>query len=102
MINKLRSIDKLNIHIDDNTITTVSSQKLLGIIIDENLLWNPHFDYICSTISIRISFLRHLSYNVPENIQNIFYQGYILLLIEHGSNTWEATNISNIDKLNKL
>ena len=35
---KIRNIDKLNIHIDDNNIKAVSSQKLLGIIIDENLL----------------------------------------------------------------
>ena len=99
---KIRNIDKLNIRIDDNNIKAVSSQKLLGIIIDENLLWNPHIDYICSTISTRISLLRQLSYYVPENVQKIFHRGYILPLLDYGSNTWGATKNSNIDRLNKL
>ena len=99
---KIRNIDKLNIHIDDNNIKAVSSQKLLWTIIDENLHWNPHIDYICSTISTRISLWRQLSYYVSENVQKIFYQGYILPSIDYGSNTWGATNNSNIDRLNKL
>ena len=72
---KIRNIDKLNIRIDDNNIKAISSQKLLGIIIDENLLWNPHLDYICSTISTRISLLRQLSYYVPENVQKNILSG---------------------------
>ena len=35
----LGNVDKLNTHIDDNTLKVVSSQKLPEIIIDENLLF---------------------------------------------------------------
>ena len=60
------------------------------------------FGILTLTILTRISLLRQLSYYVPENVQRIFYQGYILPLINYGSNTWGATDNSNIDRLNKL
>ena len=80
----------------------VKSQKLLGVYIDEHLNWTPHIDHLCATISSRISLLKQLAPDVPENIQNIFYQGYILPLIDYGSNTWGATSNTNVERLNKL
>ena len=42
---------ELDIYIDGNKNTNVTKQILLGIYIDENLLWSDHIDYRCSTIS---------------------------------------------------
>ena len=39
-------LSKLNIDIDGNKIKQVDKQKLLGVFIDENLLWTPHIDYL--------------------------------------------------------
>ena len=44
---------KLDITIDGNEIKQVDKQKLLGVYIDENLLWTTHIDYLCSTISTK-------------------------------------------------
>ena len=35
-------------------------------------------------------------------VQKLFYQGYILSLIEYGSNTWGSTSKLNIERLSKL
>ena len=80
----------------------VKSQKLLGVYTDGHLNWTPHIDHLCATISSRISFLNQLAQYVPENIQNIIYQGYILPLIDYGSNTWGSTSNTNVERLNKL
>ena len=93
---------KLNIDIDGNKIKQVDKQKLLGVFIDENLLWTPHIDYLCATISTKISLLKHLSTYVPVKVQKLFYQGYILPLIDYGSNTWGSTSKQNIERLAKL
>ena len=61
-------LSKLNIDIDGNKIKQVDKQKLLGVFIDENLLWTPHIDYLCATISTKISLLKHLSTYVPVKI----------------------------------
>ena len=78
----------LNINIDSNTIKQVNKQKLLGVFIDEKLSWGAHIDYLCATISTKISLLKQLSTYVPVKVQKLFYQGYILPLIDYGSNTW--------------
>ena len=94
---KLSHTEKLNIKIENNEIEPVSSQKLLGLHIDENLNWTMHIDYMCVTICSRISQLKQLSHY----IQNIFYQEYILPLIDYGSTTWGHQTIQ-VYRLNKL
>ena len=59
---------KLDITIDGNEIKQVDKQKLLGVYIDENLLWTAHIDYLCSTISTKISLLKQLSTYVPVKV----------------------------------
>lgn len=94
--------DHLNISLDGNIIKTVTSQKLLGVHIDENLLWTTHIDYLCTTITSKISLLRQLSSYIPTKAQKMFYQGYILPLIDYGSITWGSTSGSNLERLSKL
>lgn len=93
---------ELTIYIGDNKIKQVDKQKLLGIFIDENLLWTAHIDYLCANISSKVSLLRQLSTYVPKEVQKLFYQGYILPLIDYGSNTWGTTSKQNIERLSKL
>ena len=39
---------------------------------------------------------------VPQNVQKLFYQTYILSLIDYGCNTWGATTTANIEGISKL
>ena len=93
---------ELGIYIDDNKIKNVTKQKLLGIYIDENLQWSDHIDYLCSTISSKISLLKQLSLYIPVEAQKLYYQGYILPLIDYGSCTWGTTSKANIERISKL
>ena len=99
---KINESRQLSIQADGINIQTVSKQKLLGIYIDETLSWNPQIDYLCSNISTKISLLRQLSTYVPAEAQKLYYQGYILPLIDYGSITWGSTSSANIARLNKL
>ena len=80
----------------------LKKQKLLGIYIDENLRWTDHIDHLCANISSKISLLRQLSTYIPTEAQKMFYQGYILPLIDYGSSTWGTTSRSNLERLSKL
>ena len=55
---KIDKVGKLNISIGNTQINHVSSQKLLGLFIDETLSWNTHIDHLCSVISSEISLLK--------------------------------------------
>ena len=99
---KIREVGHLNISIGNTSLNSVHSQKLLGLHIDETLNWNQHIDYLCSVISSRISLLKQLSYYVPQNIQKIYYQSYILPMIDYGSISWGSTSKANKERINKL
>lgn len=100
--NRNNDLPDLVLQCDETFIERVSKQKLLGIYIDENLSWNPQIDYLCSLISSRISLLKQLSKYVSKEAQKMFYSGYILPLVDYGSNTWGTTTSTNIDRLLKL
>ena len=99
---RLNESRPLVIQADGVNIQTVSQQKLLGVYIDETLTWNPQIDHLCSTISSKISQLRQLATYVPTQAQKLYYQGYILPLLDYGSITWGATSDANIERLEKL
>ena len=98
---RLQDTYELFLNADHEKIEKVSKQKLLGIFIDENLTWTPHIDYLCTLIWSKISLLKQLSSYVPKHIQKIFYQSYILPLIDYGCNTWSATTSSNIEHISE-
>ena len=89
---RLADSRKLEIKVDDICIQNVSKQKLLGIYIDENLNWSAHIEYLCSNISSKLLLLRQLSEYVPTNVQKLFFQSYIMPLIDYGSVIWGSTS----------
>ena len=77
-------------------------QRLLGIYIDDHLSWTSHIDHLCLTLSSKISLLRQISADVPQYIQKLYYQSYIVPLLDYGCNTWGTTSSSNIEYPSKL
>ena len=52
---RTRESPDFNLVIDNNKIKQVHNQILLDINIDENLLYTEHRDYLCTTISSKIT-----------------------------------------------
>ena len=96
-----KNIPPLNIYIGGNKIKDVKKQKLLGIYIDENLRWTDHIDHLCANISSKSSLLRQLSTYILTEAKKMFYQGYILPLIDYGSSTRGTTSrgTCNLERL---
>ena len=62
----------------------------------------PQIDNLCSILASKISLLEHISVYVPQDVQKMFYQAYILPILDYGSNTWGTTSTANIERLSKL
>ena len=45
---RIQLVRQLNISISNTQLNPVSSQKLLGVHIDETLSWNQHINYLCA------------------------------------------------------
>ena len=57
----------LNIKIDDSLLEQKQNSKFLGVIIDENLTWNPHIRNITSHISKGVGIISRLKFTLPLN-----------------------------------
>ena len=99
---RLNGTDHLELNVGEISIKQVSKQKLLGIVIDENLSWTPQIDNLCPILSSKISLLIQISAYVPQAVQKMFYQAYVLPILDYGSNTWGPTSSNNIERLSKL
>ena len=93
---------QLVLRAENGIIDKVSTQRLLGIFIDDHLSWTSHIDHLCSTLSSKISLLKQISAYVPQDIQKLYYQSYIVPLLDYGCNTWGSTSSANIERLSKL
>ena len=99
---RLADSRQMKLKLDDIHIQNVTKQKLLGVCIDENLNLSAHIDYLCSNISSKISLLRQLSEYVSTDVQKLFFQSYIMPLIDYGSVVSGSTSSSNLERLLKL
>ena len=99
---KLQDLPQISLKINDHDISSVTKQKLLGLVIDDKLTWSAHIDHLCSTLSSKKSLLRQLADYVSVDVFKKCYQGYMLPLIDYGSVTWSGTSLVNIERICKL
>ena len=68
---RVNDICQLDLMLDGTTIEKVSKQKLLGIIFEENLSWPQQIDYLCSTLSTKISLLKQILTHLSQDLQHL-------------------------------
>ena len=92
--------------INDTTLERVSSFKLLGLWIDDNLKWQTNTDYIIRKASKRLFLLKVLKkYGASVNDMRRFYISAIRPILEYGAQVWHGglTNAQSecIEKVQK-
>ena len=87
---------------DNIALDNVEVEKLLGIHIDKNLSWSIQIDKICETISTRIYLLKRLKRYLPLKGLILFYNSYILPIIDYCCTVWGLTTHINLERIHKL
>lgn len=73
-----------HITINDKQIEVVSSARLLGVIVSDNLRWNGHVESICKKSTKRLYFLKQLKRaKVPSEDMLLFYTTCIRPVLEY-------------------
>ena len=92
----------LNINLHGNKIISTKQEKLLGILIDNNLAWHPQVKKVRQTIIFKISILRKIRKYLPTPIRILYYNYYIKPHLEYCCSVWGNCSKSDIDTLIKL
>ena len=88
----------------DYYFQNADQQKLLGVIIDKNLNWDKQVDAVCLNISGHITLLKLLSKYIDQANMKVYYNSYILPIMDYGCLIWgrcTKTNTLRIVKLQK-
>ena len=79
------------IKINDCVLERVSSYKLLGLWIDDDLKWKSNTEYVVKKAAKRLYFLKTLKgYNAPREDLKIFYISAIRSIVEFGAQIWHG------------
>ena len=80
------------IKINDCVLERVSSYKLLGLWIDDDLKWKTNTEYIVKNAAKRVHFLKILEgYNAPRENLKTFYTSAIRSILEYGTKIWHGS-----------
>ena len=92
----------LALRIGDSLIRRFKQAKNLGVIIDQNLSWDSHIEYISKKIKRNIGILRRLGNIVSQHSLITLYKTLIEPYFRYSSTVWGYCNDALIQKLQTL
>ena len=61
----------------------------LGVIIDCQLSWKPHIEYVCGKAIKLIEFFNHNLYTCSKELKEQSYKQFVLPVLDYGSSFWD-------------
>ena len=92
----------LQLPADGTSIEHVRSNKLLGVIINEELNFKAHVDKLCKKLSQKIGLLNKLCSYLPLNERKVFYNAHIKPYIVCGSLVWTCCSKEDQNEILRL
>ena len=81
----------------------VSSQKILGVTIDQKLSFDDHIDELCNKLSQRIAVLSKIKWFLPLEQRKAFYNANMIKqTMLYASNVWSACSTGNLQRIFRL
>ena len=93
---------RLNIYINKELMEECVSYKYLGVIIDRNLSWNDHIQYICKKISKSCGYLSKLRHCVSTDTLISVYYALVHSYLRYGISTWGSATDTDLQPLTSL
>ena len=85
MVKKYQNCD---IYLDNIKISWSKTAKFLGVIIDENLSWKNHINYIEGKIAKNIGIIKRVKYCLSEKTMNTLYNTLVLPYLSYCNIVW--------------
>ncbi len=80
------------LHLDGHAVQRIDSYKLLGILVDANLRWHKHVEFVCSKASQRLHYLKLLKRCGPSKDDLLyFYCTVIRSVLEYACPAWHTS-----------
>ena len=94
--------DDFNIILNDTHLERVKYTKFLGVLINENLKWKEHINYISSKVSRATGIIAKLKNCLPKSALFTIYNSLCISHLSYAITVWGSSPTSSIDRLVKL
>ena len=99
---KVDEISDINVDVNDYCLNKCDETKLLGVMIDSYLSWQPHVEYLYSKIVPKIGLLHRLRQTVTSDILNIIYLSIIQAYFDYCITIWGSCSKTLLCSVQKL
>ena len=94
--------DRLNITLNELNLQQVSQQKVIGVVVDENLKWREHVNGVYKKISQTLALFRRIKQFLPQWSRILFYNSYIMPHLDYCVTVWgDCSDVARLEKLQK-
>ena len=87
-----QSIIQLGLILETKVVNTylnkVNKTKSLGLLIDDNLKWDDHIQYICSKVRIIIGLTEHIKHCIPKRSSILLYESLVDTYFRYGNTAY--------------
>ena len=87
------------VKINDYQIKEVEETKFLGVIIDKNLSWQPHIDYLTKKLRCCSGQLNRIKKYLPKSLHKSLYHTLFESHLRYGISVWGEVSHSKLDSL---
>lgn len=94
---KMRKGHQMKLSIDNLHIENVTSQTILGVIVDNTLSWDLHVNSVRAKVNSKINLLKRISFYVSHDMKVLYYNAYIMSTFDYCCTVWGGTSkVQNI------
>jgi hypothetical protein len=93
---------QLKLNLKGLPIEQVEEHKVLGVIIDNNLSWQSHIDFVAKRLSKNLFLMSKLRLIVSQDAIKKFFYAHCLSHLNYASTVWCNASDANIKQLNSL
>jgi len=83
-------------------LNSVDHERYLGVILSQDMTWNPHISYIMSKANQKLGFIKR---NLKGNLQELKHLAYISLVrsgMEYASTVWDPHLSKDKDSMERV
>ena len=92
----------LTLILNDTTLNQVCEHKVLGVTIDNKLSWDAQVNIVCKSLTNKISLLNKIKCYLPLECRKLYYNAYILPIMDYCDTIWGNCTKYNVNKIVKL
>ena len=97
-----RCQESLSLKYNNIALEVTTGDKVLGIIVNQNLKWDEHFVYIKKKIATNLWLLSRIKSYIPLDYRIIYYKAYIQPHLDYCNVIWGNSKKANLNNLTIL